>query len=727
MSLCQNMCLPQGEDMTAEDADSMVVAWIKKRAAEHKTFALREQFLLLHDLPAYMTFRTALRTGDFMLWLGALRRIAPIFYISGKDRYQYLKVMAELFSVSLSKDACARLGLDERQEVANRVYKTLTKRILPSFIHKLAPTAVLREIAEFEFGREFLEGPLQCLRASPSFEGDIGKGKVVALDGRVFPEGKWQDILGAPATASEKMREFILYFVKKDKTKKGATKNKIFSIPALITENKSTRSKGRSSKLKDTVGNACAGGQEMKAVVLNIWDMVEGGGSLSEEQVVGMVTRVGASTPFSMANATGGAKHANKSAGPTKWLQDHSSDAVADEPFFTVHAHGVGLPVSIHQGVRQRDLEGGAEGGINYYVSELDSRWQMGTDLLLSWLRDNQKAARDGIAAHLATDILDDKRWTGDCTPNGVVAFYVVGGEAGLRTSDVAHPAVSSGGGIQGGPATSPEILAPVGSVENSTVRSGGDGTEEGGVPTVAEEDPLLHYRRGADRSVQRERGPNIGEAELSLVHFIVWAKKYCGRNFENWLVTSVDTDQWMIILLAMSTGFLKASGEGAVEVTVHEVVGGDPKYTWVNRVFAVISGLRDGNESAWPTTDSGFQGWIPDDDEKVRLFVLVYLLAGCDFLPATTGLPFGNMWALALKSVRTEGVFRTSIFVREGGVWGVKIDECISCWRPYSIVSMKLSSLVVDRSPAGFPVWSTAMSHIASTSSGCLSSGVVQ
>ncbi|CAB1100343.1 unnamed protein product [Ectocarpus sp. CCAP 1310/34] len=76
--------------------------------------------------------------------------------------------------------------------------------------------------------------------------------------------------------------------------------------------------------------------------------------------------------------------------------------------------------------------------------------------------------------------------------------------------------------------------------------------------------------------------------------------------------------------------------------------------------------------------TDSDFQGWIPDDDDWVRLFVLVYLLAGCDFLPAISGLPFGTMWALTLKSVRTEGVFRTSLCVREGGAWGVKIDECI-------------------------------------------------
>ncbi|CAM9428551.1 unnamed protein product, partial [Ectocarpus sp. 4 AP-2014] len=84
MSSCWKMYLPPGEDMPAEDADSIVVAWIKKRAAERKTFALWEHFLL-HDFPAYMTFRTALRTGDFMLRLDALRRIAPIFYITGKD------------------------------------------------------------------------------------------------------------------------------------------------------------------------------------------------------------------------------------------------------------------------------------------------------------------------------------------------------------------------------------------------------------------------------------------------------------------------------------------------------------------------------------------------------------------------------------------------------------------------------------------------------------------
>ena len=151
------------------DMDSLL-GWVKRRAEGGKSFKLWEQFLM-RDFPAYITFRLALRTGDFKLRCDALRRIAPIFFITGKDRYQFLvvdhliemarmsesdwKVVGELFSVSLSKDAFSRLGLDERQEVANRFFKTLTRRILGSFIDKLGPIAQLREVAELEFQREF--------------------------------------------------------------------------------------------------------------------------------------------------------------------------------------------------------------------------------------------------------------------------------------------------------------------------------------------------------------------------------------------------------------------------------------------------------------------------------------------------------------------------------------------------------------------------------------------
>lgn len=72
-----------------------------------------------------------------------------------------------------------------------------------------------------------------------------------------------------------------------------------------------------------------------------------------------------------------------------------------------------------------------------------------------------------------------------------------------------------------------------------------------------------------------------------------------CGEEFTRWLVTSVDTDLWMIILVATSTGQIKAEGDDVVDVTVRKVVGGAVKYFWVNRVCGAICDLRDGGESA--------------------------------------------------------------------------------------------------------------------------------
>ena len=85
----------------------------------------------------------------------------------------------------------------------------------------------------------------------------------------------------------------------------------------------------------------------------------------------------------------------------------------------------------------------------------------------------------------------------------------------------------------------------------------------------------------------------------------------------------------------------------------------------------------KDGSESAWP--GARFQGWNPDENERVRLFVLAYLLAGCDFLPAITGLGFERMWECALKSVRAVGIFDSSIFVQDNNdVWHVDIEACV-------------------------------------------------
>lgn len=334
---------PESESMPRDDARRAdgVVEWIKERAKTRKTFKLWKQFLL-HDYPAYFAFRTALRTGDFMLRLDALRRFAPVFFITGKDRYQFLvadhlaemarmsagdlKVMSELFSVNLGHDAFARLGLDERQEVANRFYKTLMRKIVASFIDKLAAIAQLREEAKIDFEREFLEQPrtnrdrcreiagmrapaikeaITAVRNSPAFTAE-GSQTVKALDGRACDKKMAEAVLGAPEEAKPAMCDVVAFYVCKNKKKKRATKTKVPSIPPKNTDAKATKSKGRTSALKDSIGNAYAGGLELKALVLNTLDAVEKEGMLTSEALAKMVASLGTTTPYCMANATGG-------------------------------------------------------------------------------------------------------------------------------------------------------------------------------------------------------------------------------------------------------------------------------------------------------------------------------------------------------------------------------------------------------------------------------------
>ena len=323
------------------DIDSLL-GWVKRRADGDKTFALWKQFLV-RDFPAYFTFRVALRIGDFKLRCDALRRIAAIFFITGKDRYQFLvadhlvemarmsesdlKVLGELFSVSLSNDAFSRLGLDERQEVANRFFKTLMKRILVSFIAKLGPIAQLREVAEVEFEREFIEESAERNRARevslkrapdvevaidlldkcPLFNGDVDHDTLKALDGRVTSMAKGQEILSAPAKADDKLEKFMAHFMgKKGAEKVKPTKAKVYSIEPKNPTNKATKSKGRVSAQKDTVANYYAGGREFQALMLRVSDQLLAGGGLSVDQWVNMVSEVGATVPYSMANVQGG-------------------------------------------------------------------------------------------------------------------------------------------------------------------------------------------------------------------------------------------------------------------------------------------------------------------------------------------------------------------------------------------------------------------------------------
>lgn len=96
--------------------------------------------------------------------------------------------------------------------------------------------------------------------------------------------------------------------------------------------------------------------------------------------------------------------------------------------------------------------------------------------------------------------------------------------------------------------------------------------------------------------------------------------------------------------------------------LTVRRVVGGGVGFLNVNRVYDTIGNLRDGEKSAWPALT-----WL-DNRENVGLFVLVYLMAGCDFLPAVSALPFGRLWNFTLLSLRSEGLFTSPVLVERHG-----------------------------------------------------------
>ena len=146
----------------AADMERRILDWIKAQAEEHQTFKLWARFLL-KDYSAYLTLRTALRTGDFKLCWAVIRRIAPVFCGYGKDRYQWLvsvqlanmarlteddfKGLSYLLSTSLDGNVFARVGLNENQVFKTRPYKGAVMKITRAYVRKMAAMVEARELA----------------------------------------------------------------------------------------------------------------------------------------------------------------------------------------------------------------------------------------------------------------------------------------------------------------------------------------------------------------------------------------------------------------------------------------------------------------------------------------------------------------------------------------------------------------------------------------------------
>lgn len=62
----------------------------------------------------------------------------------------------------------------------------------------------------------------------------------------------------------------------------------------------------------------------------------------------------------------------------------------------------------------------------------------------------------------------------------------------------------------------------------------------------------ILHHRHEQTRSMLSERGPDVGEDELTAVELITYARGLLGKDMDGWVVSWSHADQPMIICLSI-------------------------------------------------------------------------------------------------------------------------------------------------------------------------------
>ncbi|CAN0031651.1 unnamed protein product, partial [Ascophyllum nodosum] len=330
-------CKHPGHARQAADIGRRIPDWIKAQAEEHNTFKLWAQFIL-EDYPAYIALRTALQTGNFKLRLAALCRIAPVFCGYGKNRYQWLvsvhladmarmtdddyESLSYLFSTSLGGDAFARVGLDEKQEVANRLYKGAVMKITRAYVRKMAAIVEARELAMSTVQEEYFEtgksrDPVAelvwkrreaVLAARPALRGEsafqaIGKSTLMALDGREATIAEATDILGVPELCKDKFVDVVKSCALPDKSANGPTKKRMGFFPAARNSNTATKKERGSNTAQKSLRNQ---GEVAKELHKALRTLVEDCGSATKEQVEQSVLGIGAVLPQALANVEGG-------------------------------------------------------------------------------------------------------------------------------------------------------------------------------------------------------------------------------------------------------------------------------------------------------------------------------------------------------------------------------------------------------------------------------------
>ena len=166
---------------------------------------------------------------------------------------------------------------------------------------------------------------------------------------------------------------------------------------------------------------------------------------------------------------------------------------------------------------------------------------------------------------------------------------------------------------------------------------------------------------------------PCLSNGEVSTVYFIMNHNRYFKLERNGWCRLSVDADQWMIILLAMGTGIITLDRDDAFDVTVTQHVKSCTEYIHVNRVYQAIVGLTESGEHA---------GWSPalppclDDGAKSILFVLVFVLNGCDSLPSIVNCAFPAIWKSMLGGLTIKKFFGEIVSHDRDGYTKINVDK---------------------------------------------------
>lgn len=121
------------------------------------------------------------------------------------------------------------------------------------------------------------------------------------------------------------------------------------------------------------------------------------------------------------------------------------------------------------------------------------------------------------------------------------------------------------------------------------------------------------------------------------------------------------------------------AKGAKRIQVCQRKPKGAN-RYIDLNRVYGSVS-----IDVPWDQEENHIPEWLEVDGAKVALFVVLYFLAGCDFLPAFYNMPFKRMFEFVVETIGVVGLFSKPVVykdkVEEGGRqeqwrWRLDIDE---------------------------------------------------